>query len=124
MTATTSKKRTPGSHDVLLCIQTGTTVNDADRMKFSTGEFFVRPEERTRPSTTLPEAVSNTIEIAERCNLELNLSEMQFPKFPVPPGETLDSFLENPPTKAGKTGWPRGRPSTSPPWQSSTTASA
>jgi DNA polymerase-3 subunit alpha len=83
------------AHEVLLCIQTGKTMRDVDRMQFSTEEFFFRSaEEMEELFSYCPESLQNTVEIAERCNLELKLNELQFPKFQVPPGETLDSFLE------------------------------
>jgi DNA polymerase-3 subunit alpha len=83
------------AHEILLCIQTGKTLRDVDRMQFSTEEFFFRSaEEMEELFSYCPESLQNTVEIAERCNLELKLNELQFPKFQVPPGETLDSFLE------------------------------
>jgi len=83
------------AHEILLCIQTGKTLRDVDRMHFSTEEFFFRtPEEMEELFAYSPEALQNTVEIAERCNLELTLNELQFPEFQVPDGETLDSFLE------------------------------
>ncbi|MGB9699103.1 MAG: DNA polymerase III subunit alpha [Thermodesulfobacteriota bacterium] len=84
-----------GAHEILLCIQTGKTLKNADRMKFSTQEFFFRaPEEMQKLFAYCPEALANTLEIAERCNLELRLNEFKFPEFRVPEGETLDSYLE------------------------------
>jgi len=84
-----------GAHEILLCIQTGKTLKDADRMKFSTQEFFFRsPEEMQKLFAYCPEALANTLEIAERCHLELRLNEFKFPEFQVPEGETLDSYLE------------------------------
>ena len=82
-------------HDILLCIQTGKTFNDPNRMRF-TGQsyYFKTPEEMEAAFTELPEAISNTIEIAERCNLELNLGEYHLPEFPLPKGETLETRLE------------------------------
>jgi DNA polymerase-3 subunit alpha len=89
------KREDAKAHEILLCIQTGKTLRDADRMKFSTEEFFFRSaEEMEALFSYCPEALQNTVEIAERCNLELKLNEMQFPQFQVPHGETLDSFLE------------------------------
>jgi len=83
------------AHEILLCIQTGKTLRDVDRMQFATEEFFFRSaQEMEELFSYCPESLQNTIEIAERCNLELKLNELQFPKFQVPPGETLDSFLE------------------------------
>ena len=89
------KREDAQAHEILLCIQTGKTLKDADRMKFSTDEFFFRSaEEMEALFSYCPEAVKNTVEVAERCNLDLKLGELQFPQFQVPPGETLDSFLE------------------------------
>lgn len=82
-------------HDILLCIQTGTTVNSPNRLKFSTDEFYVKsPAEMIESFKDVPEAIRNTIEIAERCNFEMKLGEHHLPEFPVPPGETLDSLIE------------------------------
>jgi DNA polymerase-3 subunit alpha len=89
------KREDAQAHEILLCIQTGKTLKDADRMKFSTDEFFFRSAaEMEALFSYCPEAVRNTVEVAERCNLDLKLGELQFPQFQVPPGETLDSFLE------------------------------
>ena len=89
------KKEDARAHEILLCIQTGKTLKDADRMKFSTDEFFFRSaEEMEELFAYCPEALQNTVEVAERCNLDLKLSELQFPQFQVPAGETLDSLLE------------------------------
>ncbi|HSR10680.1 MAG TPA: DNA polymerase III subunit alpha, partial [Thermodesulfobacteriota bacterium] len=88
------KKEDARAHEVLLCIQTGKTLKDADRMKFSTDEFFFRSaEEMEALFSYCPESLRKTVEVADRCNLDLKLSELQFPEFQVPPGETLDSFL-------------------------------
>ena len=82
-------------HDILLCIQTGATVGEESRMRFSTEEFYVKtPEEMAAAFKDTPEAIANTIEIAERCNFELKLGEHHLPDFPVPEGETLDSLIE------------------------------
>ncbi len=94
------KREDAKAHEILLCIQTGKTLRDVDRMKFSTEEFFFRSaEEMEALFCYCPEALQNTVEIAERCNLELKLNELQFPQFQVPDGENLDSFLEK---SAGK----------------------
>ncbi|MBI5968334.1 MAG: DNA polymerase III subunit alpha [Deltaproteobacteria bacterium] len=83
------------AHEILLCIQTGKTLKHVDRMQFSTEEFFFRSaEEMEELFAYCPQAIQNTVEIAERCNLDLKLNELQFPEFQVPAGETLDSFLE------------------------------
>ncbi len=83
------------AHEVLLCIQTGKTLQDSDRMKFSTDEFYFKsPEEMVRLFQDHLEAISNTLEIADQCNLELKFEEKHIPKISVPAGETLDSYLE------------------------------
>jgi DNA polymerase-3 subunit alpha len=82
-------------HDILLCIQTGKTVNSPDRMRFETDQFYFKsPGEMQEAFKDVPDAIKNTIEIAERCNLELRLGEHHLPDFPVPAGETLDSYLD------------------------------
>ena len=84
------------AHDMLLCIQTGKTVNTADRLKFKTDEFYFKsPQEMEASFSAYPEAVRNTIEIAERCNLELKLKEYHLPVFPAPDGEDIGTFFEN-----------------------------
>ncbi|MBI5894223.1 MAG: DNA polymerase III subunit alpha [Deltaproteobacteria bacterium] len=89
------KKEDAKAHEVLLCIQTGKTMNSPDRMRFATDDlYFKSPEEMEASFKDIPDAIKNTIEIAERCNLELKLGEYHLPNFPVPDGETLDSFME------------------------------
>ncbi len=82
------------SHDALLCIQTGKTVKDTNRMKFASETFYVKtPEEMKRSFASVPEAISNTVAIAERCNLELEFGKYHLPHFPVPEGTTRESYL-------------------------------
>ncbi|RNC67378.1 MAG: DNA polymerase III subunit alpha [Desulfuromonadales bacterium] len=84
------------AHEVLLCIQTGKTMNDPSRMRFSADEFYVKtPDEMRAAFHYAPEAVTNTLEIAERCNLELDLKTYHFPKFEPPEGMSLDDMLED-----------------------------
>ena len=83
------------AHEVLLCIQTGKTLQDSDRMKFPSHEFYFRsPQEMTDLFQNVSEALANTMEIAERCNLELKFEEKHIPRISVPEGESLDSHLE------------------------------
>lgn len=83
------------AHDVLLCVQTGVTINEPKRMKFSTDNFYFRsPEEMKSLFSSVPEAISNTVEITEKCNLELKFQENLMPQFPVPKGKTPESYLE------------------------------
>ena len=75
--------------DVLLCIQTQKTVQDSDRMRFETQEFYIKSEEEMRTLfPDWPEAADNTQKIAERCNLEFTFGEYHLPEFQLPPEET------------------------------------
>jgi len=83
------------AHEVLLCIQTGKTLSDKDRMRFSSDEFYFRsPQEMMELFRDFPEAIANTLEIAEACNLELKFDEKHIPRFIIPSGESLDAHLE------------------------------
>ena len=83
------------AHEVLLCIQTGKTLQDSNRMKFSSDEFYFKsPQEMGELFAGVPEAIAHTIEIAEQCNLELRFEEKHIPRISVPAGESLDSYLE------------------------------
>lgn len=82
-------------HDAMLCIQTGKTVKDEDRLKFDTSEFYLKSEEEMRRLFPhLAEACDNTVRIAERCNVELEFGKVHLPRFEVPAGFTEDSYLE------------------------------
>jgi len=82
------------AHEVLLCIQTGKTINDPKRFRFSTDEFYFKsPEEMRKAFSYCPESIANTQEVADRCNLEIDFGNYYFPDFPVPEGETLDSMF-------------------------------
>ncbi len=85
------------AHEVLLCIQTGKTMNDPTHMKFSAEEFYVKtPEEMAAAFSYAPEAIANTVAIAERCNLKLPLEEEYFfPHFEPPAGQNHDDMLEH-----------------------------
>lgn len=79
------KKKDALAHEALLCIQTGTTLDDPKRMRFSTQEFYLKSEDEMRALfPEYPEACDNTIEIMDKCNLELNLGENLLPYFEVP----------------------------------------
>ena len=80
--------------DVLLCIQTGKTVDDPNRMKFQGEEFYLKSEEELR--SLFPgqeEAFENTCRIADRCNLEFVFNEYHLPSFPVPDGYTNEEYF-------------------------------
>lgn len=83
------------AHEALLCIQTGKTLSDPSRMKFSTDEFYFKsPDEMTAAFEFCPEAISNTVKIAERCNLSLKFDDYHLPDYAVPKGYTKESYLE------------------------------
>jgi DNA polymerase-3 subunit alpha len=82
------------AHEILLCIQTGKTITDPKHFCFSTDEFYFKsPDIMKKSFSYCPEAIATTVEIAERCNLELNFGDYHFPTFPVPEGETLESMF-------------------------------
>ena len=81
--------------DVLLCIQTGKLIKDEKRMKFKTKELYYRSsEEMAKLFENNPDAVKNTIEIAEKCNLVLETDKVYLPHFDVPSEYDLDGYLE------------------------------
>ena len=85
------------AHEVLLCIQTGKTMSDPTHMKFSAEEFYVKtPDEMVAAFDYAPEAVANTLAIAERCDLKLPLDtgDYHFPHFDPPAGKNHDDMLE------------------------------
>ncbi|MGQ9645519.1 MAG: DNA polymerase III subunit alpha [Thermodesulfobacteriota bacterium] len=89
------KREDAKAHEVLLCIQTGKTLQDSDRMKFSSSEFYFKsPQEMATLFQSLPEAITHTLEIAEQCNLELKFEEKHIPRISLPSGESPDSYLE------------------------------
>ena len=80
--------------DLLLCIQTGKTVDEPNRMRFETEEFYMKSEEEMAALFPgVPEAISNTDRIARRCNLEFTFHEYHLPAFPVPAPHTNDSYF-------------------------------
>ncbi len=88
------RKEDAKMQDVLLCIQTGKTVDDQNRMKFQTEEFYVKSEEELRSLfPNLSEAFENTVKIADRCNLEFTFHEYHLPAFPVPEGYTNEGYF-------------------------------
>jgi len=82
------------AQDVLLCIQTGKTLKEENRLRFSSTEFYFKsPQEMFILFPQEQEAFKNTLEIADRCNLQLPIDQLNLPNFPVPPGFTLQSYL-------------------------------
>jgi DNA polymerase III subunit alpha len=83
-------------HDVLLCIGTGKAVNDADRLKYHGDQFFLKTaEEMAAVFGDYPEAMANTLRIAQRCNVDLSGTINHLPNFDVPAGFTLDEYFEH-----------------------------
>ena len=82
------------AHDVLVCIGSGKKVGDADRLRFDTNEFYVKSAaEMARVFPDLPQALSNTVAIAEMCEFKLQQAG-SLPAFDVPPGFTIESYFE------------------------------
>lgn len=82
------------AHDVLLCIQTGAKVADAKRMRFETEEFYLKsPQEMQELFADVPEAIENTLRVADMCSLELGKQRADMPDPELPEGETPGSYL-------------------------------
>ena len=88
------RKEDARMQDVLLCIQTGRTVDEENRMRFETEEFYLKSEEELKELFPhCPEAFENTVKIAQRCNLEFTFHEYHLPSFPVPEGYTNEAYF-------------------------------
>ena len=82
------------AHDILLCIQTGKTVNEPNRMKFYTDQFYFKNrEDMERVFGEIPFVLDQSVEIAERCSVKLQKVDNPFPEFEVPPGYTIDTYF-------------------------------
>lgn len=82
------------AQEVLLCIQTGKTLDDANRMRMDTRQLYVKSEDEMRTLfAACPDAVERTQEIADRCNVEFEFGVTRLPHYPVPEGETALSML-------------------------------
>ncbi len=81
-------------HDILLGVQTNKKIDDPDKMRFPTNEFYFKTrEEMEGLFRDVPEALENTLEIADRCNLELTFGKYHIPDYPIPEGETVVSYF-------------------------------
>ena len=88
-----TRKDDAEAHDILLCLQTGTVVSETNRMRFDNDEFYLKtPAEMAERFKDFPDAIANTVRIAERCDLELETRPL-LPRFEVPAGQTADSYL-------------------------------
>ncbi|WP_418792065.1 DNA polymerase III subunit alpha [Phosphitispora sp. TUW77] len=89
------KKEDAEVQDVLLCIGTGKTLEDTDRMDFGTQEFYFKDTaEMHLLFGEHPEALANTVRIAERCNVTLDFENTYLPEYQIPPGHTVETYLE------------------------------
>jgi DNA polymerase-3 subunit alpha len=83
-------------HDILLCIGTGKSVNDENRLKYHGDQFFLKSaEQMAQVFGDYPEAMQNTLRIAERCNVTIPSGQNHLPNFQVPEGYTVDSYFEH-----------------------------
>jgi DNA polymerase-3 subunit alpha len=83
------------AHEVMLCVQTGSKIHEANRFKFDSDQFFVKSaDEMANLFMDAPDVIGRTMEIAERCNLKLQKVDNPFPDFSVPQGHTVDSYFE------------------------------
>jgi len=84
------------AHDVLLCVQTGKTVHETDRLKFGTDQLYLKSKpEMYDAFRDYPGALENSVNIAKRCDLEFDFNSYHFPKFDVPSDHTVDEIFEN-----------------------------
>lgn len=95
-----TKKEDAVTHDILLCMQTGKTRNDPSRMKFANNEFYIKNSEELRKSfswldeETFDTAIDNTVKIADKCNLILEMGKSVLPNYPIPKNHTIESYLD------------------------------
>ena len=84
------------AHEVLLCINTGSELSDPNRFKFDSEEFYLKtPEEMAATFARWPGACETTLEVAERCNVDIALDNLLLPEYEVPAGQTLDGHLSD-----------------------------
>ena len=81
-------------HEILLCIQTGRTLEDKGRMRFPSNDFYLKTQaEMQEIFSSHPEALSNTVRVAERCHVEFDFEHRHLPNFPLPDGMTDEAYL-------------------------------
>src|SRR5438477_11128265 len=81
------------AHDVMLCIGTGKMVQDENRMRYAPELYFKSAEEMRELFKDFPEAITTTLEIAERCNLEIEFGKSKYPEYPAPEGLSREGYL-------------------------------
>ena len=85
------KKEDSEIHEILLCIQTGKNIDDEDRMRFSTNEFYIKsPEEMSQRFGEISGAIKNTVEIAEKCNVNIEFGKIKLPSYEI--SDDVDNF--------------------------------
>ncbi|MGI6087061.1 MAG: DNA polymerase III subunit alpha [Kiritimatiellia bacterium] len=88
------KREHAEAHEVLLCIQTGTVLSDPKRMRYASNEFYLKTgAEMAKLFHEIPEALSNTVEIAQRCNVAFDFKSLHFPVFRPPKGLSQKDYL-------------------------------
>ncbi|HYO81154.1 MAG TPA: DNA polymerase III subunit alpha [Bryobacteraceae bacterium] len=89
------RKSDAKSHEVMLCIQTGKTMSDERRMRFDTEEFYLKSKaEMLQIFSEIPDSITRTWDIAQRCHAKLGQASEPFPKFDVPAEHTIDTYFE------------------------------
>ncbi|MEK7310008.1 MAG: DNA polymerase III subunit alpha [Planctomycetota bacterium] len=89
------RKEDRAAHDILLCISTNKKITDPTRMRFSSDEFYFKTAEEMKALfSEIPQAITNTVAIAGKCNLYLNLKEMHMPRFKSPDNKTSIDFIK------------------------------
>lgn len=94
-----TRKEDAKFHDILLCLQTGKTLNEPGRFKFSNDQFYIKTAEELRESfdwldeTTFNRAIDNTVKVAEKCNLIIEMGKSVLPNYKVPANHTSESYL-------------------------------
>jgi len=89
------EKKDAEPHDVLLCIQTGSILSDPNRMRFGSREFYMKsPDEMARLFSDVPEALENTLEIADRCNIKFDFGKSKLPNPGIPEGMSPAEYMQ------------------------------
>lgn len=89
------RKEDSRAHDILLCLQTGKTISESERLKFQTNEFYFKsPAEMVDAFKEVPESIANTRLIADQISLELTFGKFNLPQYDVPDGYTKEVYLE------------------------------
>ena len=90
------KKEDSRPHELMLCLQTGKTISDPNRMKFDTDQLYVKSTEEVAAAfAEFPGAVANTCRIADDCELELALNKTHLPQYKAPEGFTRETYVEH-----------------------------